>query len=59
MHDQQGLPKREELLKSLLERLVSPDVTLPEAKLIRSQVMRILSENCPELDHSTLGHRKK
>jgi hypothetical protein len=46
--DQHGQPKTIESLKGLLERLGSADLTLPEAKRLRCQLHRVLSEVNPE-----------
>jgi hypothetical protein len=39
-------------LRSLLERLGSPELTLPEAKLLRSQISQVLGEISPDQDRS-------
>jgi hypothetical protein len=39
-------------LRSLLERLTSPDLTLAEAKCLRWQISRVLSEIGPDQDRS-------
>jgi hypothetical protein len=46
--NQTGQPRSVESLKGLLERLGAPDLTLPEAKQLRSQVHLILSGSDPE-----------
>jgi len=43
-----GQPKTIESLKGLLERLGSPDLTLPEAKRLRSQLHLMISGSDPE-----------
>jgi hypothetical protein len=48
--DQHGQAKTIESLKGLLERLGSPDLTLPEARRLRSQVHLMLTRNDPERD---------
>ena len=39
-------------LRSLLERLGSPELTLPEAKFLRSQISQVLGEISPDRDRS-------
>jgi hypothetical protein len=45
MNDQEGVAKTIELLSSLLQRLDSPELTLPEAKLLRCQITQVLRES--------------
>jgi hypothetical protein len=48
MNDQDRQAKMIESLRSLLERLGSSELTLPEAKLVRCQIIRLLGEDCAE-----------
>ena len=48
MSEPSGGNKPLDALRTLLERLVSPDVTLPEAKVLRSQISQVLGELSPE-----------
>jgi hypothetical protein len=55
MIDQEGVSKTIESLRSLLERLDSPELTLPEAKLLRCQIVQVLGEASSLLCDYTLG----
>ena len=44
MHDQESPTKSAEILRGLLERLGSPELTLSEASTLRCQVARFLGE---------------
>jgi len=46
--DRHRRPETIESLKGLLEQLGSAELTLPEAKLLRSQLHRMLSRSDPE-----------
>jgi hypothetical protein len=52
MNDPAGQAKAIDSLRSLLERLRSPDLTLPEAKFLRSQISQVLSEIGPDRQRS-------
>jgi hypothetical protein len=45
MIDQAGQDKLLESLRSLLQRLEAPDLTLPEAKALRFELLRYLGES--------------
>ena len=44
VNDSAGHAKAIDSLRSLLERLGSPDLTLPEAKYLRLQIYQVLGE---------------
>ena len=52
MNDRAGQAKASDSLRSLLERLGSPELTLPEAKFLRSQISQVLGEIGPDRDRS-------
>ncbi len=52
MNDSSGRTKAMDALRTLLERLVSPDLTLPEAKVLRYQISQVLGELTPEGERS-------
>jgi len=52
MNDPAGQAKAIDSLRSLLERLGSPKLTLPEAKFLRSQISQVLDEIGPDRDRS-------
>ncbi len=52
MNDPAGQAKTIDSLRSLLERLGSPELTLPEAKLLRSQISQVLGDLGPDRDRS-------
>jgi len=52
MNDPAGQAKAIDSLRSLLERLGSPELTLHEAKFLRSQISQVLSEIGPDRDRS-------
>ncbi|MGD0042688.1 MAG: hypothetical protein ABSE84_20170 [Isosphaeraceae bacterium] len=52
MNDPTGQAKVIDSLRSLLERLGSPELTLPEAKFLRSQIAQVLGEISPDRDRS-------
>ncbi len=52
MNGPAGQAKAIDSLRSLLERLGSPELTLPEAKFLRSQISRVLGEIGPDRDRS-------
>ncbi|MGZ3485874.1 MAG: hypothetical protein ACXVBY_03270 [Isosphaeraceae bacterium] len=52
MNDPTGQAKVIDSLRSLLERLGSPEITLPEAKFLRSQISQVLGEISPDRDRS-------
>jgi len=52
MNDPAGQAKAIDSLRSLLERLGSPELTLPEAKFLRSQISQVLDEIGPDRDRS-------
>ncbi len=52
MNDPAGQAKAIDSLRSLLERLGSPELTLPEAKFLRSQIFEVLGEISPARDRS-------
>jgi len=52
MNDPAGQAKAIDSLRSLLERLGSPELTLPEAKFLRSQIAQVLGEIGPDRDRS-------
>ena len=54
MNDSTGLAWMIDSLRDLLERLGSPDLTLVEAKALRSQVFHLLEET----DHNTRNCRE-
>ena len=54
MNDSTGPARMIDSLRDLLERLVSPDLTLVEAKVLRSQVFHLLEET----DHDTSNCRE-
>jgi hypothetical protein len=54
MNDPAGQAKAIDSLRSLLERLVSPELTLPEAKFLRSQISQVLGEIGPDRDRSAV-----
>ena len=52
VNDPTGQAKVIDSLRSLLERLGSPEITLPEAKFLRSQISQVLGEISPDRDRS-------
>lgn len=52
MNDPAGQAKAIDSLRSLLERLDSPELMLPEAKFLRSQISQVLREISPDRDRS-------
>ncbi len=52
MNDRAGQAKAVVSLRSLLERLGSPELTLPEAEFLRSQISQVLGEIGPDGDRS-------
>ena len=52
MNDPTGQAKAIDSLRSLLERLGSPELTLPEARFLRSQISRVLDGINPDRDRS-------
>ncbi len=54
MNDPAGQAKAIDSLCSLLERLGSPELTLPEAKFLRSQISQVLGEIGPDRDRSAV-----
>ncbi len=52
VNDPAGQAKVIDSLRSLLERLGSPELTLPEAKFLRSQISQVLGEISPDRDRS-------
>ncbi len=52
MNDPAGQAKAIDSLRNLLERLGSPELTLPEAKSLRSRISQILGEIGPDRDRS-------
>lgn len=52
LNDLTGQAKAIASLRSLLERLGSPELTLPEAKFLRSQISQVLGEISPDRDRS-------
>jgi hypothetical protein len=52
INDPAGQAKAIDSLRGLLERLGSPELTLPEAKFLRSQISQVLDEIGPDWDRS-------
>jgi hypothetical protein len=52
VNDPTGQAKVIDPLRRLLERLGSPELTLPEAKFLRSQISQVLGEISPDRDRS-------
>jgi hypothetical protein len=52
MNDPAGQVKTIDSLRSLLERLGAPELTLPEAKFLRSQISQVMGEIGPDRDRS-------
>ena len=52
VNDPTGQAKVIDSLRSLLKRLGSPELMLPEAKLLRSQISQLLGEISPDRDRS-------
>ncbi len=52
VNDPTGQAKVIDPLRSLLERPGSPELTLPEAKFLRSQISQVLGEISPDRDRS-------
>ena len=52
MNDPTGQAKAIDSLRSLLERLGSPELTLPEAEFLRSQISQVLGEISLDRDRS-------
>ena len=52
VNDPTGQAKVIDSLRSLLERLGSPELTLPEARFLRSQISRVLDGINPDRDRS-------
>ncbi len=50
--DPAGQAKASDSLRRLLERLASPELTLPEAKFLRSQISQVLGKIGPDRDRS-------
>ncbi len=50
MNDPAGQARTTVSLRSLLERLVAPDLTLPEARFLRSQIFQVLGETGADRD---------
>jgi hypothetical protein len=50
MNEPAGQAETIDLLRNLLERLGSPELTLPEAKFLRSQVYQVLGEGSLDRD---------
>jgi hypothetical protein len=57
MNDPTGQAKVIDSLRSLLKRLSSPELMLPEAKLLRSQISQVLGEISPDRDRSQVYRR--
>jgi hypothetical protein len=52
MNEPAGEAKTIDLLRNLLEQLGSPELTLPEAKFLRSQIYQVLGEGSLDRDRT-------